>query len=355
MAQDRLFQLDYLRRKATGRLSEVLGPDELESDLVVRTVGIHRIAAAEEKCLPSETSELLNSFSEGINAFMQQTKDQLPIEFGLLDYRPEPWSPLDSLAIEREFGWYLTGRFPVIVIPELAKRILGDGELYKAFLQTELDEESILPPGSYAPSQLTSDLVGATVGDPDEGQGSNNWVISGLRSVTGKPLLASDPHIAFAAVSCWYEVHLCGGSFNVAGVSYAGVPAVRLGRNERVAWGITNNICSQRDLYQERTDPTHSGCFLCEDKWEPARELVEVIKVKGSEAITKRICFSRNGPIVDEILPPPAQTRATLDRRPPRVRRGTRRRAWATEPPRLYVDGYADAPALRRRDPEERR
>jgi len=307
MAQDRLFQLDYLRRKATGRLSEVLGKDGLESDLLVRTVGIHRIAASEENCLPLETRHLLEAFSKGINAVIKEMGDHLPIEFSLLDYRPEPWSPLDSLAIQCEFAWYLTGRFPVIVGPELAKRILGDGDLYKAFLQGEADEESILPAGSYPLSPSGSDPVGATVGDPDEGQGSNNWVISGSRSVTGKPLLASDPHIAFGAVSCWYEVHLCGGSFNVTGACYSGVPAVHLGRNEHVAWGITNNICSQRDLYQEKTDAHHPGCFLYDDRWEPARKLVEVIRVKDNEPVTKVICFSRNGPIVDDILPPAAR------------------------------------------------
>ena len=117
-------------------------------------------------------------------------------------------------------------------------------------------------------------------------------------------MVASDPHIAFAAVSCWYEVQLTGGSFEVAGMAYTGMPAVMFGRNRRVAWGITNNICSQRDLYQERADPRRPGSFFYDGKWEPERTLVETIKVRGADTIHKTIRFSRNGPIVDEILPP---------------------------------------------------
>lgn len=311
MAQDRLFQLDYLRRKASGTLSEILGADGLELDTIARTVGLRRIAEAEWLGTPAETRALLTAFAAGINALIEESRARLPIEFDLLDYEPAPWSPVDSLAIAGELRYYLTVRFPVIAIPELAKRTLGEGPLYEAFLQGEADDESILPPGSYPARRLGVEPVGAPigwpVGDPEEGRGSNNWVLAGTRTTTGRPLVASDPHIAFAAVSCWYEVHLAGGSFHVAGTAYAGIPAVFFGRTERVAWGITNNICSQRDLYQERTDAAHPGCFLYDGRWEPARERVEEIRVKGGPPVRRVIRFSRNGPIVDELLPPAAR------------------------------------------------
>lgn len=306
-AQDRLFQLDYLRRRATGRLSEVLGLDGYELDLTARIVGLPHIAEAEWESLPEETRRLVAAYSNGVNALIDDCRGNLPIEFDLLGYTPEPWRPQDCLAIAGEFRWYLTGRFPVIVVPELAKRVLGDGPLYQAFLQAEADAEAILPAGSYPSHRSGVQPVGATVGDPQEGSGSNNWVISGTKSLSGKPLVASDPHIAFAAVSCWHEVRLSGGSFNVAGIAYAGMPAVLFGRNERVAWGITNNICSIRDLYQEKTDPAHPGCFLYDGRWEPARERVETIRIKGRDPVEKTIRSSRNGPIVDEILPAPAR------------------------------------------------
>ncbi|MBY0527225.1 MAG: penicillin acylase family protein [Gemmataceae bacterium] len=322
MAQDRLFQLDFLRRRGAGRLAAVLGADGteldvlgrtvgfrsiLELDVLARTVGIRRIAEAEWGKLAEETQTLLKAFSDGVNALMDETRDRLPIEFDLLDYRPEPWSPIDCLAIEGEFRWYLTGRFPVIVMPELARRALGDGPLFRAFLTVERDDESILPPGSYTTERGGAQPVGAAAGDPQGTHGSNNWVLDGRRTATGKPLVASDPHIWFDAVSCWYEVHLNGGSFQVAGMSYVGIPAVMFGRTERVAWGCTNNICSQRDLYEEKTDTAHPDCFLHNDCWEPARTLEEIVPVRGAEPERRTIRFSRNGPIVNDVLPPVAR------------------------------------------------
>ena len=267
MAQDRLFQLDYLRRKGHGRLAEIVGQDGLQLDTIARTVGLNRIARAEWDSTPAETRTLLHRFSDGVNALLERSRGNLPIEFALLDYEPEAWSPVDCLVIVAEFRYYLTVRFPVIVWPELARRALEDDTLYQAFLTGEADDESIIPAGAYPAAANALSPVGASVGDPQEGEGSNNWVVSGARTRSGKPMVASDPHIAFAAVSCWYEVQLTGGSFDVAGMAHAGMPAVMFGRNRRVAWGITNNICSQRDLYRERTDPLRSGHFLYDGEW----------------------------------------------------------------------------------------
>jgi penicillin G amidase len=219
MAQDRLWQLDYLRRRALGRLAEILGAEATEQDVLVRTVGIPRIASAELTRLPASTLHLLEAFTHGINAVMTESQDRLPIEFGLLDYTPEPWMPLDSVAIWAEFRWYLTGRLPVIVYPELARRRLASEALYRAFLTPESGDESILPAGSYPTHRSSAGKVGEMAGDPQEGIGSNNWAVSGSRTATGSPMLASDPHIAFGAISCWYETHLSGGSFNVVGMA----------------------------------------------------------------------------------------------------------------------------------------
>ena len=312
VAQDRLFQLDWLRRKGAGRLSEILGPEGLPQDFLARTVGLHRIAETEWAKLPSETQSLLTSFSDGINAAIDEAAEALPIEFDLLDYRPEPWRPIDCLVIENEFRWYLTGRFPVIAMPELAKRCLDDGPLYREFLTAEADDESILETNpawgdsKRAINNGQGSRVGQAVGDPDSAVGSNNWVIDGKRSASGKPAVASDPHIAMDAVSCWYEVHLQGGSFDVAGCAYVGMPAVIIGRNRRMAWGITNNICSQRDLYQEQTSSEYPGCFLQAGEWKPAQEYTETFQVRGQNPLKRRIFSSSRGPIVDDLLPEPA-------------------------------------------------
>jgi len=199
-------------------------------------VGLNRIAQAEWSRLPDETRDVLQAFADGVTAWMEQCGDQLPIEFDLLDYRPEPWSPLDSLAIENEFRWYLTGRFPVIVMPEMARRVLGDGPLYREFILGEEDQEAVVPQEAYRDlqRQLGADAwsgllehpredVGQAAGDPD-GVGSNNWVVAGRHCCSGRPMVASDPHIALEAVSCWYEAHLCGDDFNVAGMAYVVCP-----------------------------------------------------------------------------------------------------------------------------------
>lgn len=303
MAQDRLFQLDYLRRRASGRLSEILGAEGLELDLVARTIGLQRIAELEWMELPEETRRLTEHFCQGINQWIADSQDQVAIEFDLLDYRPDPWKPVDCLGIAVEFRWYLTGRFPVICIPEAAKRKLHSESLYQAFLTPEADDECILPANSYSPRASSSQLAGEIVGDPQAAEGSNNWVIAGSRTVSGLPIVASDPHIAMSAVSVWYEVHLQGGSFNVAGMSYVGMPAVMFGRNSHLAWGITNNICSLRDLYLEEVSPDHPDSFLFNDNWERATLTEEVIFVRGAGATRKQIRSSRNGPIVNDILP----------------------------------------------------
>ncbi|HWL08078.1 MAG TPA: penicillin acylase family protein [Planctomicrobium sp.] len=319
-AQDRLFQLDYARRKARGRLAEILGRDAVESDVLYRTINLAGIVESQWAGLPEEPRRLLEAYTAGVNAWIEQSRDRLPIEFDLLDYQPEPWSPEDSLAIQAEFCWYLTGRLPLIMIPELAKRLLGDGPLYRAFLQGEEDAECILPPGSYSSTNVPSEGVGATVNDQDEELGSNNWVVAGNRTATGKPLVSSDPHLQFGAVSICQEVVLQGGSFDVAGLVLAGMPGILIGRNRRVAWGFTNNICSLRDLYQEQTHPENPDSFLYDGAWETARQRVEVIHIRNEEPIHKTIRSSRNGPIVNELLPSAAQQAGSIDTAPVSLR-----------------------------------
>ena len=303
MAQDRLWQLDYLRRKAMGRLSEVLGPSALETDTISHTVGMTQLAEAEVRRMSAKTSTRLDAFSHGINKFMIESTDLLPIEFDLLDYTPEPWSPTDSVAIWGELRWYLTGRLPVIVIPELAMQTLDDDNLYAAFLTGEAESESILAKGMYPSGRSSTGRVGQTVSDSSEGQGSNNWTISGQLTASGLPLVASDPHIAFGSISCWYEAHLSGAGFNAAGTGYAGVPGLLFGRNEKVAWGLTNNICAQRDLFKEKETPKKPGYYLHDGQWEQADETNVIITVKGQNPVTRTIRRTRNGPIVDAILP----------------------------------------------------
>ncbi len=194
MAEDRLFQLDYLRRRGSGRLAEVLGRDGtdldllahvvgfksiFELDLFARTVGLRRIAEHNWTTLPEETRHLLTAFSAGINAVIEETRDRPPIEFDLLDYRPEPWSPIDSLTIEIEFPWYLTGRFPVIVIPELARRNSATARSIEPFSKARPTTRASCRPARIPMIGGRLQPVGRSVSDPQGAEGSNNWVLGG--------------------------------------------------------------------------------------------------------------------------------------------------------------------------------
>ena len=198
---------------------------------------------------------------------IEDAGDGLPIEFDLLDYRPEPWRPVDCLVIEGEFRWYLTGRFPVIAMPELARRQPGGRSALSRLSHRRGGRRKHFVNG---PGGLRAEAgrngqkdsrVGQAVGEPDAAVGSNNWVIERQRTASGRPTVASDPHIAIEAVSCWYEVHLQGGSFDVAGCAYVGIPAVIIGRNRRMTWGITNNIARSGICIRKRRAPSIPAVF----------------------------------------------------------------------------------------------
>ena len=301
MAQDRLFQMDHQRRLGLGRLAEIMGAAAVPSDRVARIVGFAGIAERELAGLDDETVALLDAFAAGVNAGIDQMAD-LPVEFGLLGYAPEPWRPSDSLACLTAFRWYLTGRLPVIAIPELLKRELGSTGLYRFLLDTErgADDEIIVP--GPASGGSAAEASGWTAPDPDQGLGSNNWGIAGSRTASGVPLVASDPHLVFTAVSNWYEVRLSGGTFDVGGIGHIGVPGMMIGRNRSVAWSVTNNLCSQRDLYREEEDATRPGWFRWGSSWEAATTARERITVRGGDDVEVDISATRNGPVVDALL-----------------------------------------------------
>ncbi len=307
MAQDRLWQMDYFKRRALGRLSEVLGPTEIEQDTVSKTIGLENIAENEINNLPEKTLSKLSAFSDGINSLIKQS-ELLPIEFDILDYEPEKWTSKDSIAILAEFRWYLTGRLPVIAIPEFAKRTLQNENLYQEFITGEAESESIVPEGYYQKDTSTTKNGGGVVSEPNEGQGSNNWVINASKSKNNAPMVASDPHIAFTSPNCWYEAHFSGAGFNAAGAGYVGFPGIIFGRNENIAWGVTNNICAQRDLYKETVDKHDPSLFLYDGKWEKAQTKEVSIKVKNNKDHLINLITTRNGPIVDHLLPSPLKS-----------------------------------------------
>ncbi len=318
MGQDRLWQLDALRRAATGTLAEILGPALLESDRLMRTLNLRRVAEQSEATLPDDVREQLEAFCGGINlARALAEREGLPFEFAFLEYSPEPWTPLDSLVVMRAFWWQLTGRFPVICLPEFVRRILGDTPLLPAFMQPEGDEATIWPRGVPYPHLPRWD--GGRLEGPkptDSGTvGSNNWVVGPSRSATGAPMLCSDPHVPFMLPSVWYEARLQGGDLDAVGAFYAGVPGILFGRNRSVAWGLTNNISSLRDLYLEATDNTDPQRYRRGAEWKGFTVRTETIAVRGAEPVTLEVREADHGPVVSEFLPDFARVGETVSLR----------------------------------------
>lgn len=300
LAQDRLWQIDYYRRRALGRLAEVLGPSAIASDRRNRLLGFGRLADQEIAALSSEAAVALDGFSAGINAWIEQLKQpgrQLPIEFEILEYAPEAWSPRDSLALMRAFCWQLTGRLENIAAAEAALRYLGP-DLGADFLTTEAADETIVPSASAGKT-----LVGAGTGGSDAAGGSNNWAVSPARSASGSAMLASDPHLPYMLPVGLYQVHLSGAGYDVTGSGYPGTPGVWFGHNAKIAWGITNLVASPRDLYVETLNPAAPDQYHDGASWTPLDSRTETIQVKGAADESITIRSTTRGPLVDEIVP----------------------------------------------------
>jgi penicillin G amidase len=315
MGQDRLWQMDHLRRTARGTLAEVLGETAVESDRLSRTLALGRIADAGAARLAGDAAEAVEQFCAGVNlARALAERDGLPIEFELLEFSPDPWTPADTLAVLRAFWWYLTGRFAVICVPEVAGRTLA-GPLCDLFLAPEGGDpqRSIWPPGlPYPRAPGPADRPGSLPSSRDESApGSNNWVVAAGRSASGAPVLASDPHVPLTLPGCWYEARLRGGELDVSGVFAAGAPGIFYGRNPDVAWGLTNNLSSLRDLYVEVTDDLDPQRYRRGKGWKGIEVRRETLGVRGKAPVEIEVREVDHGPVVSDVLPPFAREAAS--------------------------------------------
>ncbi|MGD9854497.1 MAG: penicillin acylase family protein [Planctomycetaceae bacterium] len=303
-AQDRLWQLDFLRRQAHGMLSEIFGAERLESDMLSRTVGLTTMSEAALAASHQESQDAFRAFADGVNAWMNALPAGLPIEFELLDYEPAPWSPVDSVAIMRRWYWYLTGRLPVLSTPEVVRANIGD--LDAAWYQPDGQVAYIVHEGDFEPEPKWPGLESADGPGPywgiNDGSGSNNWAVSPLLTEGGFGMVGSDPHVYYTVPADWYDVHLKGAGYDVVGMTYPGVPMIRFGRNRTFAWGVTNNICLQRDLYIERVNPQNPDEYLDGDEWKPFGSRVEQIPVRDAKAHELTIRFAHDRPVVDHLV-----------------------------------------------------
>jgi len=305
-AQDRLWQMEMNRRIGSGRLSEALGAATLDTDKFLRTLGVRRVSEATLPSLSAQARGQLDAYAAGVNAFLAQRSGPLPPEFLLTGVQPEPWESADSVAWIKMMAWDLGGNWRSELLRlRLAQR-----------LSTAQIEEFLPPYPGEAPLVIAdyaklyreldaSKLASLALTGLTEDGASNNWVVAGSRTASGKPLLANDPHLGLAAPAVWYFAHLSAPGFEVMGATFPGVPAVVLGRNRHIAWGYTNTGPDVQDLYMERVDG--DGQVLTPQGWQKLATRSEVIKVKGQPDVTLTVRASRHGPLISDVYQPSAK------------------------------------------------
>lgn len=299
-AQDRMFQMDLSRRQASGQLSEVVGAIAIDRDKFFRTFSLRRAAEASWDVYSAESKQVLEWYAEGVNNYIRQAKasNRLPIEFTILGYEPTEWTPIDSLSIGKFMAYDLGGKWEGQVFRYHMLQQLPAETAESLFPTYPEDGATIIQAIKEHPIDLSGLVKVAVL--PDPFNGSNNWVVSGEKSASGKPMLANDPHLGINLPSIWYETHLHAGDLNVSGVIFAGVPGIILGHNEQIAWGVTNLGPDVQDLYIEKRNPNNSVEFEYMGKWEPAEVFVEEIKVKGESSVIYKVLVTRHGPIISE-------------------------------------------------------
>ena len=308
-AQERLWQMEFNRRLVAGRLSEMLGALTLPLDRWMRTLTMRRVAEYEVGLYKATSTTFLQAYADGVNAFINQ--GPAPIEFKLIRHKPEPWIIADILAWVKMMAWSLSVNWEMELLR--AKFIDRFGTELAAELEAPHLErwQYTIPPGSdFSNLDLTALERARTARpftgpSPYEGLGSNNWVISGARTSTGKPLLANDMHLALGIPAIWFENHLVCDEFDVTGVTFPGIPGVIAGHSKNVAWGFTNGFPDVQDLYVEHLRKTESGKVQAEynGQWEDVRLFHESIRVKGGESVVEEVVVTRHGPVINKLSP----------------------------------------------------
>jgi penicillin amidase len=294
MAQDRLWQMDRLRRRALGRQAEILGPAYVASDLAHLTVGIDLIAEREAAAMDGATRAVIERLVAGINRQIELMGVDLPVEFRVLDYAPAPFSVRDVVAIGRGIWWSLNGRIDRLAAAEAA-RLLPTDALRALYLTPEA------PGNLVVPSVVLSRAGGVGT---DDATGSNNWALASALTGTGHPVLCGDPHQPFWVPSSWYEYALHGPDDDAAGAGHPGFPGMWWGCNGTTAWCITNNAASTRDLYRETVDPEDARRYRDGSAWRDFAERQVTIPVRGEAARARTIRSTVRGPVVNELITP---------------------------------------------------
>jgi penicillin amidase len=306
-AQDRLWQMEFQRRIAQGRLSELLGERAFDVDRLMRTLGIAREAQRIVERMDAETRANAEAYAAGVNAFLGQDP-VLPVEFQAFRVKPERWKPADTMAWLLVMAWDLSSNWRIELARMRFASKLGPeraGEFLPAYPG---DKPAPLPDFSrlYAEAAPAVDALFAAYPQPGEAIGSNSWVVSGAHTESGKPLLANDPHLGLQAPSLWYLAHLSTPSGNVVGGTLPGVPFVVLGHNDDLAWSMTTTNGDTQDLFVERVVPGDPESYVTPTGKARFEVREEVIRV-GREERRIRVRSTRHGPVISDAVKGAAQ------------------------------------------------
>jgi penicillin amidase len=332
-AQDRFWQMDFWRHIGSGRLSEMFGEDQVETDQFLRTLGWARVVQQELEQLDPATLAALQAYADGVNAYLGSHQGSaLSLEYAFLgllhpDYSPEPWEPLHSLTWAKAMAWDLGGNMDTEIRRAVLMRKLTPEMLDQLFppypptnpviVSESMGASSLSTPVD--PALLTqaeplmqdlsarADTLDLLLGGGFPGVGSNNWVIGGARTETGMPLLANDTHLGIRMPSIWYENSLhcrpttddC--QLDITGFSFAGLPGVVIGHNANIAWGVTNGNPDVQDLYLERINPQNPNQYEVNGQWVDMQTVDEVIQVAGGESAPITIRYTRHGPVLSDV------------------------------------------------------
>lgn len=302
-AQDRLWHMEYDRRRAYGQWAEVAGPGALEQDVLMRRLRLKSSVKLDYESVMPETQAMLDSYAAGVNAFIESAS-RLPIEFSLTGIQPEPWAPWDGLAVFK-VRHVMMGVFEAKLWRARLIQALGPEATAKLFPGYEQDQLLIVPPGLRYDGPVEDALeemrgaLEALEGLGSTEAGSNSWALHGSRTASGKPLLGGDPHRALEVPNVYYQNHLSCPDFDVIGLSFPGLPAFpHFGHNRDVCWCVTHANADYQDLYVDRFHPDDPGRYLFMDEWKQADVLRETIHVKGSQPVEIEASVTHHGPII---------------------------------------------------------
>lgn len=305
-AQERLFQMDIARRAGEGRLSEIFGSKTIPIDKLFRTVGIYSNVKENYSKLNPLTKKMLDAYTNGVNSYIDSYKGKYQIEFDLLGYDPYKWKPEHSLVIAKLMAWDLNvSWWTDIAFANLIQKV---GEEKAKAMLPDFPENAprIIPSNLYSSSNISNNLIEVDryyrkfIGYKGTHIGSNNWVVNGKKSYSGKPIIANDPHLGFAVPGKWYFVIIRSNNLNVEGFTVPGIPSVVIGKNQNIAWAMTNVMADDADFYSEKIDSTGKYYFVNNKKL-PLIIKQEKFAVKDSADCKFEIRKTYRGPIISDV------------------------------------------------------